>query len=201
MLEVTWELACQRPAVWEFRVDGDPWKRIHRCVLGKRLEFSHKYPSIEAWEQAFRLVEEKQARLYAYRCLAKRSYSRMELERLLGQKGVCPKISASLLAELQERGWVASDEDWLDAFIASQVRRALGPQKIVQKLMQKGVPYPQARELVDSYFLTIDQEALVASCVEKMRGLDPKNPKDLLKIKKKLLSKGFYTSSLYFSSI
>ncbi len=106
--------------------------------------------------------EVRKAEESALRFLAQRDHSRQEIQRKLRIKGFTPEEIEKALKWLEERGSL-DDLRYAQklAFSLAQ-EKLLGPQRISQKLFQKGIPAELAREAVERA-----DEALAAS--ERLR--------------------------------
>ncbi len=69
--------------------------------------------------------------------LARREYSRLELERRLGQFTDCPAEVTELLDDFERRGWL-SESRVVEQVLASR-RRRFGAQRITHELREKGI--------------------------------------------------------------
>lgn len=83
----------------------------------------------------------------ALRLLARREYSRTELEGRLAAKGHEESAIAECLDVLAEQG-LQSDARFVESFLRSRILRGQGPLKIHQELARRGIE----RELVRSAF-------------------------------------------------
>ncbi len=83
----------------------------------------------------------------ALRLLARREYSRTELEGRLAAKGHEKSAIAECLDVLAEQG-LQSDARFAESFLRSRIQRGQGPLKIHQELARRGIE----RELVRSAF-------------------------------------------------
>jgi regulatory protein len=76
-------------------------------------------------------------RARALRMLARREYSRVELERRLAPFTEDPAEISELLADFERRGWL-SEQRVVEQVTASR-RRRFGAQRIAQELREKGI--------------------------------------------------------------
>ncbi len=76
-------------------------------------------------------------RVRALRLLARREYSRLELERKLALYTDDAKEIAALLADFEQRGWIS--ERRVVEQVRAVRRRRFGAQRIVQELRGKGI--------------------------------------------------------------
>jgi len=84
----------------------------------------------------------------ALRLLARRDYSRSELRRKLAGKGFSAAETDRVLAQCEARGFL-NDRILAQRLAGFYSREKLwGPQKLLQKLIQRGVPVEMAREVI-----------------------------------------------------
>ena len=76
-------------------------------------------------------------RVRALRLLARREYSRAELESKLMQHAATPGEVEALLSEFEGKGWL-SETRFVDAVLTTR-RRRFGAARVVHELQQKGV--------------------------------------------------------------
>jgi regulatory protein len=84
----------------------------------------------------------------AMRLLGRRDYSHSELRRKLTQKGFPAGETDGVLAQFEARGFL-NDRNLAQRLAAFYSREKLwGPQKLLQKLVQRGIPVGIAREVI-----------------------------------------------------
>jgi regulatory protein len=84
-------------------------------------------------------VDDPQAiRQRAYKLLASREHSRLQLQRKLGERGFDEDTVASVLSELAAEG-LQSDERYAESFVRSRIERGYGPIRIAAELREHGV--------------------------------------------------------------
>ena len=76
-------------------------------------------------------------RTRALAMLARREYSRLELERKLAQHTENPDLIPELLDDFERRGWL-SEQRFVDQVTTTR-RRRFGAQRIVHELREKGI--------------------------------------------------------------
>jgi regulatory protein len=76
-------------------------------------------------------------RVRALRLLARREYSRAELEHKLMPHAATPEEVEAVLAEFEGKGWL-SEKRFVDAVVSTR-RGRFGAAKVVQELQRKGV--------------------------------------------------------------
>ena len=89
--------------------------------------------------------------------LARREYSRLELERKLAGHAENPGEIPELLTDFERRGWL-SEQRVVDQQIASR-RRRFGAQRIVHELRAKGI----TEELIDAAVVALKETELDAA--------------------------------------
>lgn len=72
------------------------------------------------------------------RLLARRDYSRVELQQRLRQRGHEPSAIDQALTECQQRGW-QDDARFAGQFVRSRYQQGYGPLRIAAELRQRGV--------------------------------------------------------------
>ncbi len=73
-----------------------------------------------------------------YRCLARREYSRLELQNKLAQAGVAAEVMAAVLTDLAGQG-VVDDRRFAESFARARVERGYGPERLRQELRNHGL--------------------------------------------------------------
>lgn len=71
--------------------------------------------------------------------LARRDYCTQELDASLRARGFLPEVSAQVIAELAERGFL-DDERFAQQYVALHAERGHGPLRIERELAELGVP-------------------------------------------------------------
>lgn len=79
-----------------------------------------------------------QIRVKAMDLLARREYSKQELQQRLLQPEFAADLVAEILADLAREG-LQSDERFVESFISSRRRRGQGPMRIQAELRQRGI--------------------------------------------------------------
>jgi regulatory protein len=91
----------------------------------------------------------KEGEEYALRLLGIRDYSRAEMERKLTASGMGLRETQKIIGGLEARGLI-DDQRYARRLAGFYFREKLwGPQKIVQKLLQKGIALELARGLTE----------------------------------------------------
>ncbi|WP_017429760.1 regulatory protein RecX [Vreelandella jeotgali] len=124
--------------------------------------------------------------------LARREYSRAELEGRLARKGVEPDVIADCLDELAEQG-LQSDERFAESYARERVLRGQGERRIRSELFQRGVDTDTQRQALAS---VVEQEDVdwfeLARAVLARRFSTPGDtPKERARRERFLASRGF----------
>ena len=86
---------------------------------------------------------------YAFRLLAIRDYTREEMRRKLRGKGLEEREAGEILKKLEDRGLI-DDRRYARRLAVFYSREKLwGPQRVVHRLLQRGIAQDLAREVVD----------------------------------------------------
>ncbi len=83
------------------------------------------------------MSEPASLRVRALKMLARREYSRLELQTRLSSDGADPGEIESLLDEFEIKGWL-SEQRWVDALVQTR-RSRFGSVKVLHELKAKGV--------------------------------------------------------------
>lgn len=126
-------------------------------------------------------------RQQALAALARREYSRVELERKLARKADDPGALAALLDEFEANGWL-SDERFAQGSARHRVGR-FSQRYIVDDLKQKGVAGDTARAAVDA--LAQDDYATARNLWQQRFGRAPADQKEKARQVRFLQSRGF----------
>lgn len=125
----------------------------------------------------------------ALQLLARREHSRSELFNKLQKFCSDDSLLYTLLDDLEERGYL-SDQRYCEAYITYRSNRGIGPVKIEQELVQKGVN----KNLVMDSFDALDIDWLeIARRVwqKKYRGIEPSNASERAKQLRFMQYRGF----------
>ena len=116
-------------------IDGEPWRNLHIAVHGRSPKLP-ECPSMEQWKTAFEAYEYKRGKNYLLRRLTAQSYHSLQLEKLMLERLIHPKIVTKLIAEALTWG-IMDDQAWIESFVRSQKKRN-GLPLILAKLKMKG---------------------------------------------------------------
>ena len=132
-------------------------------------------------------------RQQALTALARREYTRIELERKLGRKAENPDELKALLDEFEANGWLSDER-----FASSGARHKQGrfsQRYIVEDLKQKGVGGETARAAVDA--LEQDDYATARALWQQRFGTAPADQKQKARQVRFLQSRGFALSVVF----
>ena len=132
-------------------------------------------------------------RQQALTALARREYSRTELERKLGRNAENPDELKALLDEFEANGWLSDER-----FASSGARHKQGrfsQRYIVEDLKQKGVGGDTARAAVDA--LEQDDYATARALWQQRFGTPPADQKQKARQVRFLQSRGFALSVVF----
>lgn len=131
-------------------IDGDPWQEIHKHIFGRKFSLPDTSIPFSEWETKFRKMEYTGAFQYALRRLSKYSECSTGLQKKLEMKSVCQETIEKVITECQRLGFL-NDQAWIESFIRRQLNQNKGPQSILQKLYQKGIPQNIAKEALAQF--------------------------------------------------
>ncbi len=145
--------------------------------------------------KALILTEEKERiRKQAYRILRFRDRSSKELKERLMKLGYDPAIVEEVIQELLNDGTL-DDDRFVQEFISDYTEfNPRGNRFIEQELRKRGIP----AEMIERVIKTRDEKAIVQRVIQtKMKNLDKRNPKDRIKLARRLITRGFTPSIVY----
>ena len=137
---------------------------------------------------------ETELRRAAMDLLARREHSRKELWQKLRSRAETPEMLEVVLGAL-EADRLLSDERFAESFVRSRVSRGLGPVRIKQELLQKGI----AAELVSIQLEAFDedwQQQAREVNVKKFGTAPVKDPKEKAKRVRYLQYRGFHIDTI-----
>lgn len=135
---------------------------LPKALVGKE-RFKEGASSLEEAKKAFLLWEKRLAYKAAIRLLTKRDYYGKYLQLLLERKGCSTKAAKWAVEECKNRGYI-DDERALNQLILRAIEQQQTPRYILQKLLQKQVPYGKAKSLLSDLY----SEEKKAAVMEKM---------------------------------
>jgi regulatory protein len=130
-------------------IDDEPWADIHRKIFGWNFSLPVS-ETMEKFREQFIVLEYAKAKKYALDRLAMRSYPSTQLKKLLEKNLVSAETIQKLLHDFTKLGFL-NDNEWVERFVKAQLARHVGPQKIVAKLMCKGIPQKEAVHSVENF--------------------------------------------------
>ncbi|MBE7042789.1 MAG: regulatory protein RecX [Ruminococcaceae bacterium] len=129
--------------------------------------------STEELEEIRQEAEYSDAKQYAFRLLARKSYSIAMLKRKLSEREYSPDSAEKVIALLCELGYL-NDEDYAKRFIHDAVSlRKKGKRLVLQELVLKGIPRELGERLWEEQEIPED---LLTQLIEK-KLTDPSDPK------------------------
>ena len=195
--------ACRRQAentsLFMLYIDEEPWREIHASIFGKNPAFPSSFTSFEEFKEFKENFFEQEyifAKRYAYKRVALKNQSSIELSQHLAEKQVSAETIHKVIAHLSELGY-CNDVEWLENFIRQQKVRKQGPAAIKAKLRAKGIP---ETSIASSLEEIADPEAQQAGLAALLRTRYKKhNLADFAtrqKVTAALLRKGFELSAV-----
>ncbi|RAR63551.1 regulatory protein [Onishia taeanensis] len=124
----------------------------------------------------------------AIRLLARREYSRHEIESRLSAKGHAHEDVAACLDALAEQG-LQSDERFAEHFVRSRIQRGQGPRKVRAELDQRGVARETATQALED--AEVDWYQLAAETLARRFSGPGDAPKGRAKRERFLAGRGF----------
>lgn len=133
----------------------------------------------------------REARSYAFRCLAARALLSSQLAEKMRRKGFEEQQIAPVVKELQEAGYL-DDRNWLEHYVDKQLQGRDGPRKIAAKLALKGVSKEEVRTLLAPRCDREQQrEAIKELLATRYRSRDLANARERKNLMAALFRKGF----------
>ena len=128
----------------------------------------------------------------AIRLLARREYSRAELERRLSAKGHAAEEIGQVLDALADEG-LQSDERFAEVFVRSRIARGQGPIKIRAGLGERGIDAEQARLALDGIQSgeSVDWFELASDTLAKRFSGPGEGPRERARRERFLAGRGF----------
>ncbi|MBR9830034.1 MAG: regulatory protein RecX [Oceanospirillales bacterium] len=121
--------------------------------------------------------------------LARREYSRAELERKLGSRVAEPALLTQVLDQLEVDGY-QSDQRFAEVFTRSRLGSGYGQMRIRQELQRKGIERDRINQVIEAQ--EIDSRQLARECHQRRFGDRPvQDQKDYAKRMRFLVSRGF----------
>ncbi|MBA4502775.1 regulatory protein RecX [Marinobacterium marinum] len=121
--------------------------------------------------------------------LARREYSRAELERKLGGRVADPRMLEQALDQLQDDGY-QSDRRFTEVFVRSRLGSGYGQMRIRQELQRKGIDRDSIERVLEEQ--EMDSRQLACECHQRRFGeTTSSNPKDYARRMRFLVNRGF----------
>ncbi|GAA0791671.1 regulatory protein RecX [Marinobacterium sediminicola] len=121
--------------------------------------------------------------------LARREYSRAELEQKLRGRTPDGRLLMEALDQLQADGY-QSDQRFTEVFVRSRLSAGYGQVRIRQELQRKGIGREQIEQVLQQH--EIDSRQLALDCYQRRFGEEPpKDHKDYAKRMRFMISRGF----------
>ena len=182
------EIAGRERRARRLMFDDGTEPRVTSAAAVKELGIKEGTPADGgAIHAALAAVEMPLARDKAYRLLAHRDRSSVELARKLIESGYPRETAAAVVDRLIELG-IVDDERFAMAWARSGVTRGLGPVRIRSELRQKGIPDDVIGDALGELG---DPSAQLEAAVSALRGRTPKDQKDHARLMRRLVSRGF----------
>lgn len=137
-------------------------------------------------------------RLSAMNLLARREYSRAELEQKLSTKYAdCKGLVPGVLDRLAEQG-LQSDERYVLSFCRARISRGQGRQRIINELRQRGIDSIMAESVLDG--LEVDWFELASDVARRrFHNKQAENPRDIIKRMRFLQYRGFNQDQIRYA--
>lgn len=106
----------------------------------------------------------------AYRLLAGRPHTRVEIKRKLSRKGASAEIIVQVLDELSQKGYIDEDDmalRWAHALVRDKL---WGPLKVSVYLMQKGISRQQIEQVQHQLWQEFDEQGIAGRALYKRFG-------------------------------
>lgn len=182
--------------VFVIEVDEEPRQEVHAAIFGKKPKLPLDFTSLEEFDEAFAVLEYRQAKQYVIRRLAAQQLPSTILADNLRERLVSEPVIEQLLEEFRSLGYI-NDEEWIEGFIRRQLRRKLGPRAIAQKLAVKGLK-EESVEMVETVSSEESQKELIqALLTTKYVKRNLSDAKERQKVVASLARRGFSLSVIF----
>lgn len=184
-----------RRLVMTVYVDDEPWVDVHTKIFGRSINLP-SCDSVEQLQKKFIDLEYAKARKYTLDCLAMRSYPSTQLKKLLVRNLISAETIQKVLEEFTRLGYL-KDEEWIERFIQAQLGRHVGPQMIIGKLLNKGIPLREAKNWIEKTVdETVTQKSIQHLLKTKYKNRNLSDYREKQKVFAALARKGFDTESI-----
>lgn len=132
----------------------------------------------------------------AVAALARRSRSRLEMERWLRARGASAEKARAVLERLGERGYL--DDRRFAASFANYQKEAegFGAARVRRELRRRGVEDPLAEGAVADAFAGAREEQMLAAFLRRKRFARPENPRQAAGLYRRLWQAGFSSGAI-----
>lgn len=171
--------------------NDEPWKEIDLVFFQSQQGVLEACQEIKELEKKFTLLEFQQARLYGIRRISQQALPKQALVRALSLRLISPETIQKVITDFCARGYL-NDQEWTRQFVASQLRKNLGPRAIAQKLSFKGIGKKEIEaSLTFAGVVDHQEEGIRQLLATRYRSRDLKNPKERQKVIASLARRGF----------
>jgi regulatory protein len=183
------EADSEQKDIFTLFVEEEPWAQFHRRIFGRHPKFSAK--TLPELCEEFVEKEWTQARNFALKSLARKSYHSQELKKLLAESLVNEAIIDEVVCECKELGYL-DDNDMLLRLLQRNQAQKDGPHKILWKIRRKGIVDEQFEEKLEESYPPAEQMEQIKRLLQtRYRSKDLTCPKEKQKVAAALSRKGF----------
>jgi len=174
-------------SAWVIYADDQLWRHAHPSLFGRNWHPPWA-ATVDEWQEQFHQLEVDKAYVYILKRLAARSMTEQQVFQLLDSCLVSAVAQAEALQRLRGEGYI-NDGDYAEQVARSQQRRGYGPQRIKQKLVQKGI----SPEVITQHQSDEEQErtAIQALLTTRYARRDLTQHKERQKVIASLMRRGF----------
>lgn len=186
---IKWRLQSEAPQIIELIVDETVWKCVYKSLFNKHLHKFKECSSMGDLEETFRQVEEKVAKLEAFRLLASRGRFSEEIFQKLSEKGISTTSIDKALDECRRLG-VLDDQREMGLLVSRLQKKGYGPRFIGVKIKARTGKFGK----VDGS----DQEKQIRELLQKrFKKFSLDNPNEKRKVVMALQRRGFDLESIF----
>ncbi len=133
----------------------------------------------------------KKARHYALWLLSKQAYPSAQLKRKILQKGYSDSECDFAIQECTRLGYL-DDDEWMKLYINGQIRKCVGPLRLIQKMTTKGIDYQTAKGATEEHYSWEQQQLAAEAALKKANKSEEElDYKERQKLFQSLVRKGF----------
>lgn len=188
-MKISIEADGERKEILTVVVDDEPWAQIHQRIFGRRPRFESTTLDdlcVEFVEKEWRL-----AKVFALKCLGRKSYHSQELKKLLAEYLINEAIIEEVIGECRQLGYL-DDKDFIEGLLRREKGRKAGPRKILWKIRHKGIKDESVeREMPETYPPEEQIEQMQKLIAGKYGKKDLTCPKERQKVWGALMRRGF----------